>query len=384
MSERTTDGPMPATSIERLTGVRVPSDVRATRMLPKGCHFYANIPKDLIHFDNKTLFYTAVQEPGSLCLRVFGPKFLNLRNVVCSALYYGDGIALEAPRLTSYRRYSVGEFDLYERVQSLSVSLGGGSQTMPVLHADKHTFAGLNVLYTQSKNNKLSWICDWVRFHHHHHGANALVLVDNGSTAYSLEELLDALCGLHLLKAIRVVSAPFAFGPSSAICSRSGRARFLQAAMLNIARHAYLSVARAVLICDVDELVMPLKDVSVFDACVASRFGFITFAGHWRFADPQLSDPRHIDHIWKDAARTERCPPKYAVDPRRFLGRRSWAVHSLESVPRDWFLRPNDFRFAHCQAISTGWQPGRDNPKKDIALFERDTVLNKLWQQMTP
>ncbi|WP_216075142.1 hypothetical protein, partial [Acinetobacter baumannii] len=56
-------------------------------------------------------------------------------------------------------------------------------------------------------------IQDWVRFSRDVHGADAVLIYDNGSTSYSLADLAGALGALDGIAVARVVSWPYKFGP---------------------------------------------------------------------------------------------------------------------------------------------------------------------------
>ncbi len=65
-----------------------------------------------------------------------------------------------------------------------------------LIHRRSDTLRGTDALFTLFKNNKLSWIQDWLHYNQKVHGANAVVFPDNVSTDYSREELVRAIvCG---------------------------------------------------------------------------------------------------------------------------------------------------------------------------------------------
>ncbi len=138
-----------------------------------------------------------------------------------------------------------------------------GDMRVPVIEADQKTFAGKRVLLTLSKNNRLEWICDWIRFHQDHHGANAVLLYDNNSTLYSLDELASAIANLPGIEATKVIHWPYKYGPQG----HGGGfwdSDFCQSGALEDARWRYLQRARSVLNVDIDELVLP-RSQSVFE-----------------------------------------------------------------------------------------------------------------------
>ena len=370
--------PLPI-AIQPLQGALLPAG-HPGRDLPPLVRFRTTDPALRARFDDRVLWYSAVWLADRKVLRLYGPRAGNLKPLLRSAGYATEHGALPAPHLRGFKRYVIAEFPLDRPADSLRITLADVPQQMPILHQDQRTFAGLNVLYTMSQNNDPDWICDWARYHHRHHGANALLLADNASSAYTPEALLDRLSGLDFLQSVRVLSVPFKYGPSSAICRRASQARFLQSAIANTSRDLLLGSARAVLSCDVDEIVVSTSGRSIFDACVARRLGFITFPGYWRFARTEgRTQIRHADHVWRDPAQSGACPTKYAIAPGGPVGGWSWMTHSLEALPRRLFSGAPEFWFAHCYGISTRWKEGRDDDEAARAGWELDADLQRVF-----
>lgn len=343
-----------------LEGIITPCPAGAARKLPRLSRWKTDDPALQDRYDTDTLVYGGVWMPWKRRLRLFAPNPLNLRPMLEQADWLGDGRPLPKPKLSRFKRYATLDFDAPGPVRDLTMTLGDMQTTCPVLPADTAPFAGCNVLYTMSRDNSLDWVCDWVIYHHKAHGADAVIISDNGSTAYTPQDLLDRLTGLGVLRAALVQTVPYRYGPSSQICARASSARFLQSAVANYVRDAWLGQARAVLSCDIDELVVSKRDVSIFDAARAARLGVVTFPGFWRFCDPALQKPRHADHVFSRYDRAKPCPTKYVWRPDGPLGDWSLMTHGLEAVPRGWVSGAPDFWFAHCHGITTGWKAGRE------------------------
>ena len=368
----------PPIAIQPLQGMQVPAG-HPGRALPRLVRFRTADPALRARYDDRVLWYAAVWLADRKLLRLYGPRAENFKPLMQSAAYATEHGSLPAPRLRGFKRYAIAEFPLDRPADSLLVTLAGDTRQMTILHQDRQSFAGLNVLYTMSQNNDPDWICDWARYHHRRHGANALLLADNASTAYTPEALFERLSSLDCLQTVRVLSVPFKYGPSSAICRRASQARYLQSGIANTSRDLLLRSARAVLSCDIDEIVVSTSGRSVFDACVARRLGFLTIPGYWRFARTEgLVRIRHADHVWRDPARATACPTKYVIAPGGPVGGWSWMTHSLESLPRRLFSGAPEFWFAHCYDISTRWKEGREDAAGS-ANWERDADLERVF-----
>ena len=76
---------------------------------------------------------------------------------------------------------------------SLQLQTVAGAKILEVRPSAHEVFRGRRVLFTLSKNNHPMWVCDWMRFHRDLHGADAVLLYDNDSTAYTAEMLLETM-----------------------------------------------------------------------------------------------------------------------------------------------------------------------------------------------
>jgi hypothetical protein len=329
------------------------------RRLPRLSGWRTDDPALRDRYDTNTLVYGAAWlAPG--IIRAYTPPPLNLAPLLAGARWSTAAGQLPAPRLRHFKRYTTLDLPCPTPVASVRLETAGWAGEIPVVPQAPEAFAGRNVLYTMSQDNDLDWLRDWVRYHHRAHRADAVLLADNRSTAYPPEAVLEVLRAMPELKASIVLSVPYRYGPSSAIVRRASSARYLQAATANFARDVWLGRARAVLSCDIDELVVSRTNRSVFDVARASRWGVVTFPGYWRFCDPGLPAPRHADHTLARPDRAEPCPSKYAYDPNGRLKGWSLMTHCFESVPRRWVSGAPDLWFAHCHGITTRWKPGRE------------------------
>jgi hypothetical protein len=68
-----------------------------------------------------------------------------------------------------------------------------GSFTFSVSPNESDMFRDRRVIFTMSKDNPIEWILDWVRFNRDIHGADAVLIYDNGSSAYDSATLSAAL-----------------------------------------------------------------------------------------------------------------------------------------------------------------------------------------------
>lgn len=217
---------------------------------------------------------------------------------------------------------------------------------------------GKNVAVTLSRDNDLTWIEDFAHYHRAVHGLQQILFFDNASTKYGLDDIRAALKRGGISDPV-VLSAPFRYGVVSQ--DQKGKTRFntmfLQTALLNIARLRFLSGARAVLQCDIDELVWSRKG-SIFDLTKRRPSKFIRLGVEWRYPDTgRTVDFRHSDHVRKVPG-DELCRAKYCIAPSGPLWFTSWHVHTIGLLrSRGSLITPKDIGIWHCKAItSSAWR----------------------------
>ena len=345
----------------RLSTIRLP-ETGTRRDPPKRCEVLQ--PAFWDRYDSRTLIYDAYHCPRRKIVRLVLPRAFNLRPMLRASMFRIDGRYAKPAIWRTWRHHEIIEFRGYTEATQLAFTGGSVTAEVPISPVDTGV-AGLNTVYTLSQDNDLTWLRDWARFHVVTHDLQAVVLFDNGSTAYDLGTLEEALLGVTGIKAVRIVDVPLPYGPLKQDCTNRSDAKFLQVAMLNLARDRFLASSRAWLALDVDELLVSPTGERIFDAVCASRFGHLTFPGMWHYPATNHTAPRHADHRLIRADDTL-CPTKYALQPAGIFGDFSLQVHSLEKIHRRYNLAANRFWFMHCYGISTSWKYARDTPSGEL------------------
>ncbi len=364
--------------IYTLASLRAPHSAFGTRGLPRGTEVQDKAFWD--GYDNNTLIYDCVWMPTQGCVRLVMPKLLDFKKTLLSADIKVDDTSIQY-RLSENLKFDTLDLPCDAIGSTLSIQIEKERLTLPVNPANYSRYDGCNVLYTQIKNDDLNWVYDWGLAHQRNHGVDAILIADNGSTAYSSEDLRRTLARIPGLKVADVLTAPHSHGAHHTTCTGAGSTKFLQPALLNLARDRFLAKARAVLLCDVDELVHEPNNRSIFDAVVASPLKYKSFNGVWRYAQSSKGQIHHSDHIFaRDSDR--KCPTKYCIVPDSRLGRMTWGVHSLEKINRHIFKPFNSFQFYHCKQISTSWKSNRNAPLAADGLIDQDTqnFMNSTFQ----
>jgi hypothetical protein len=130
-------------------------------------------------FDSSTLLYDLIRTGarGSRHLVGVAPPFSNLFPVVCRGTLCGEPIGALISRC--YFRDRCTDIWLPDPgVSTLDFEFDFGSYRLTPQESDSSLYARRRVLYTLSKDNELTWVVDWIRFHVRYHGANGVLIYD--------------------------------------------------------------------------------------------------------------------------------------------------------------------------------------------------------------
>lgn len=345
----------------RLSGLSLPEDSKFLRRIPR---LKLDDPDFISAFDRHTLFYDVFFEPASGEITIVAPSLRTQKRLFRNLVVKVDGERIEglkveylSPR-TSQIRFS-SPTDAPKTLRVMHKAAPKLNAQVPINLANTEKFAGKNALVAISKNNKLSWIKDWLRYYVSQHDANAVVLIDNGSDAYDLRDLRRAMKSVAGIEALEILSAPFPFGPK-AVDRMSVNSKFFHLSALHVAHRRCLARANAILSVDIDELVTRPGAQTVFEAVKDKEMGFLSIKGEWRYArrpDNAGHDIRHADHILKRIGQDALMQPKWCLDPTGPLAGHYWKVHGVLKAKRNY---AHPFKYLHCRQITTNWDYDRD------------------------
>lgn len=364
-------------TITRLTSLTIPPELGLRRDPPPRAKVTSEAFWDL--YDSTTLFYTAIYDAVVRQLHVFAPPMLNFSLVVKRAQFYLNGQKLDAPHVIHAEKFDQLIFVNIPSGSILTMAVDGTESAMPVLSCDSARFAGRRVVYTMSRNNDLAWIKDWMIWNQQMHKADAVLIVDNGTTAYEADELAATLRSVAGYNRAEVMQVPSRYGPDITTAHRAQDGAFLQTALMNAFWMLWLRYARAVLNVDVDELIVSASGEAIFDAVESATFGLVMATGHWRYAAPGSPVVRHRDHTLMLPGDTA-CPPKYCLRPDGLAARQTLKVHGVKNFKRVPFVNREHFTFLHCRNISTSWK--YDRSKCDYGAMVEDSETKTLLKQV--
>jgi hypothetical protein len=349
-------------------------------------------------FDATTLFYDAVQVNQSQ-VAVFAPPFFNLRDPL-AATTFQRGSNRYAPRARHLDRHAQLWMDIPRSGDLIQATGPLGNFEFSISGNETELFRDCRVIFTKSKDNSIEWILDWVRFNRDVHGANAVIIYDNGSSAYDSATLSSALASVPGLRCSAVMEWPFQFGPQGSNVWGHWDSDFCELGALEHARWRFLQDARSAMTSDIDELVLSRTGQSVFEAAERSWTGVVRYRGRWVIGtEASLHDrtanvaPRHSDFsilmppkyelsrwfTWRDA---NECPAKWTVVPSRCPPQAQWHVHVIRSW-RASYMRTRQFCFRHFREIGNNWKYQRTGRVLfDPSIHHADSLLNETFRRV--
>jgi hypothetical protein len=349
-------------------------------------------------FDSTTLFYDAVRVSDAQ-VALFAPPFLNLKNDVASTAFH-QGTDRCPARIRHLERHAQIWLDVPDNRPALQATGPLGASAIPISPNESQRFSGCRVIFTMSKNNPIEWILDWVRFNRDVHGADAVLIYDNGSSAYDSATLSAALRSVSGLRCSVVMEWPFKYGPQGINSWDHWDSDFCQLGAWEHARWRFLQQARSAMNSDIDELVLSKTGQSVFEAAEQSWTGLVRYRGRWIIGidngnrDNIASGPeRHFDFSilmppnykisrWLLRRDANECPAKWTIVPSRCPARGQWHVHAIFSWWASYFCT-RKFSFRHFREIGSNWKYQRiSRVAFEPSIHKADRLLEETFRQV--
>jgi len=347
------------------------------------------------NFESRALFYDVFWHADGKQVLLVGPPPRNLLPMLKRARYTVKGakgrfkprffisqsvmiIALEgAPRDADILQFRVDDLEFM----------------LPIGENLSDELAGRRVLFTMSKNNPLPWITAWADYHQRFHEVDAIVLIDNGSSAYTVAEIARALEKTRI-KEIIIVSWPYTYGAiDGAVIFTPYWTHFLQIAGLSLALRRFAARAEGILNCDIDELATHRTERTIFSALKNTPQGLLAMPGAWIEAYPgtgEQSDHRNFYYRLTDPEARLCRSRKWILDPKK-----DWVqnldihpyMHWINRRPRGSKSMPKDAYYWHFKGINTNWKlernkvaAGQDHTQQAHAM-EPDPELRDVFSR---
>jgi len=220
----------------------------------------------------------------------------------------------------------------------------------------KHNVDSKNtkVLCTLQKNNSLEWIKDWILFYIKDHNINLIIIYDNNSDIYTIDDLKKYLDTINCK--IIIVNTLFKYGPQRYNGSAFD-SDFLQYFTLEHVRYKYCSNKSFLINVDIDELLIS-NEKPIFKY-VSKRSSIGLFKGKWGYIEETNNDKKilHKSHHILDKQST--CPNKWIANLQKIPDRVFLQVHNAAHSFKTIDLSCTVF-YIHFKSISTSWKHNRN------------------------
>jgi len=303
-------------------------------------------------YDAHTLIYSATYLAHARAIVLVCPKLKNLKILLSLGQFSSDQGSHKLHCIKHHRRHDEVWLQANKRPTRLTLTSHGLEITCTVAEPDA-SMKGEVVLQTVSKDNDLDWIHDWAAHYVRNQGVTHVLLFDNASTRYSAEDITETLRTVPGLSGATTVSVPLPFGPLGTKTPRA-KALFLSVGLLNTSRHQFAGNARAVLSCDIDEVLIS-DSGRLLDEAERAFLGFATATVKPRFADlADAQTPTHGDHVHKRLP-DKPVKEKWCLLPQGRLRTFVWDSHGVARYQFNWLSMRRGHRFYHCEHLSTHW-----------------------------
>jgi len=371
----------------QISSLRIPEQAEVLRLPPRPLeHRNSTYDKE---FDATTLFFDAFHV-GESTVVLIGPPLLNLEPAVLDARFMACPTG--APTKMRYKKLD-RNMQLWGTVprgtSHLCMDSALGRLTIPLSDDCAAVFRGRRVVTTLSRNNELSWITDWLRFCARVHGCDAVLFYDNASDRYTNNELQSSINDVTEITRTVVLDWPFPYGPQGSAAG-NWDSDFCQYGQLEHARWRFVRDAASVLNSDVDELVVPDYDQSVFARTESSPEGLCAFFGLWvtqnraqvrTASSDNPESARHRDFWFTLRREISRSNTKWCVVPSRCADNTQWCVHGIPGKSSETTI-VSDILYRHFRAINTRWKWRRvDAHDSDHSSFFEDIRLKSLMER---
>lgn len=365
--------------IVNLNSVIIPSTCNLEREMPRPIELREDSYEE--KFDNKTLFYDVFQVEDEIFL--IGPPLHNLKSIMENSSIYIDNIKIDGLNITwgEQLRYTITKIKFENTSRRYRLKIVNEYFTSETYISRNRTEEQKNkdVLVAINKNNKIDWIYDWAKFYYHSEGINTVIIYDNNSTNYSVEQLATKLSVLNKIK-FYIVKTPFPFGPQGGWLDLNGKLTqlpfdsfYLQASMLSHARFFFCNQANFYLNADIDELVVEKTGDKIKNVMKEKNLSYACFSQVYIYSSEVNDDLKLADVYLKDKDSTYGCQ-KWACFPKQIDESRQFDIHVIHGL-RSTFV--NNIVKYHLYPISSNWRDSRNNKtlSKDNDTICRDLAI---------
>jgi len=231
-------------------------------------------------------------------------------------------------------------------------SLGKASGHWNVPTRDFEILRNQDVFGAMNKDGELSWLYDWVEFNVRINHFTSVIIFDNNSSKYTVEELGNHLKNVPGLKKIVIIPWSVKFGVVAKPGTKTYDSDYGQYTALEMAHQRFLAQSRTFAHIDTDEYIYPLKNTasSIIEEVLESEEGALQILGYIALPifekdklDTPISQLRARDFKYTNKRYTfEKNPIKSTDNDLKSFGARKYIV-DMRRTPRDVQLGIHSF-----------------------------------------
>jgi len=332
-------------------------------------------------FESQALIYDCFWQQNKKSVLLLCPPPMNLEENWLKAKFCatGSGKILTAKFFKARSSMLVELVGAPDNCNEIEMEFAGSTYIIPVQKNLVEEFSDKKIIFSMNKNNSLTWIVEWARFHHLMHNADGVILYDNGSSDYNIGDISQALAQIEGLKKILVISWPHKFGAfDSGVLTNPYWAHFLQNSSFSHILRRFGAKAHSLLNLDIDELAAPVANSDIFEKAKNCPSGFHILEGRWvenvRSGKNLSSQPSHTDfnHVLID--------PRHALNAKKWVldPNRSWlndlamqpSWHKIKQMPKALVKLSTKGSYWHFKGINTNWKQQRTKETKPSILCQ--------------
>jgi len=340
---------------------------------------YFNGMKFNDNFDWNNLWYDAVQLDSNNVLLIGPPLYGTSKHILNNCQFVSNQTNCKVQCIDIDRAgvtlVQVPEFTNSIQMRSSEVT------TIPVNQCD-NSFVDKICMMTLQKDNPISWITEWITYHHVNFGIDGFLIYDNNSTRYTAEELESSIQVLGTT--VKVVEWNVPYGPQGFDCNHYNTwdSDYAQSTMFEHAKRRYVYGSRLAINCDIDELlVMKSGNLdSVINSIISEGIAGYCYRGWWiepydiankiPAHEVALDKRQFVDYYCTDQRNTIGIGNKWMLIPNQALGQQ-WVVHSTTASMR----QNSDIYYGHYMPMNTNWSWPRDGFDRDLSGLIADPIL---------
>lgn len=336
-------------------------------------------------YDANTLFYDCTIVGNALLLS--GPPLINLEPHVRAAALKVNGSSVTITDIQHHERsdsvwIALPDVDLSSPISFSIESPGLEISTMREIDVSvSEMLEGKHTLMTLQLDEELTWISDWASYYVRSHGIDAVLIYDNGTTQYTMRDLLNTLSRVEGLESAVIVDWDFPYGPQGSPWVGTDvpwDSDFCQIGAFQNARYGVARDTRTLVNADIDELVISPTGERLIDAVNKSANGVLTYGGEWvsnkALGIPKGGLPRYWNFLYSTG---QPCGRKWALRPSHLQDAAHPTPHSIRNVQTQV---SEEFFIAHFRALNSGWKNARrtetTSPMKRQKLSSTDIAVS--------